>query len=350
MEPEAADLLPGVKHLVSNNNKGKLVSDFLEVDLSQYQQSSIIRQPLPGSHQRTRAFIKVQDGCDNHCTYCITRIARGKGISRPESEILTDINNAYIGGAKEIVLSGVHLGSWGHDFPKQSNITQLISRILKETDIPRIRLSSIEPWDLDDQFFELWLDERMCRHLHLPLQSGSATILKRMARNITPASYALLVNKTRHVAPQIAITTDVIVGFPGEGEREFQESFDFIKPIKFSGGHVFTYSSRSGTPAAKYDAGVSKAVAKDRSRIIREEFLQASSKYRDIFIGEKMTVLWEKATQEKTNGWLLEGLTDNYIRVLALSPHKIWNEFSRVKITGSDENSLVGEILNAEQQ
>ena len=131
------------------------------------------------------------------------------------------------------------------------------------------------------------------------------------------------------MAPRIAITTDVIVGFPSEGEREFQESFDFIKSMKFSGGHVFTYSPRSGTPAAKFDAGVPKAVAKDRSRIVREEFVQASLKYQEFFVGEKMTVLWEKAAQDKNNGWLLEGLTDNYIRVKTYTSQKIWNEFNR---------------------
>ena len=349
LEPDAADLLPGVKHLFSNDDKNNLVSDFLQMDISQCEQGNIIRQPLPGSHQRTRAFIKVQDGCDNHCTYCITRIARGKGISRPIAEILTDINNAFIGGAKEIVLSGVHLGSWGHDFTKRSNITQLISAILKESDIPRIRLSSLEPWDLDDQFFDLWLDKRMCRHLHLPLQSGSAAILKRMGRNITPESYALLINNARRVAPRMAITTDVIVGFPGEGEREFQESLDFIKSMRFSGGHVFSFSPRSGTPAARFDACVPKAVAKERSRIVREEFAQAASNYREDFIREQMTVLWEKASQDKNNGWLLEGLTDNYIRVKAFSDQKMWNTFSLVEISSSDNNALTGKVVNSER-
>ena len=153
----------------------------------------LARQPLPGIHLRTRAFIKVQDGCDNFCTFCVTRLARGKGRSIAAQVVLDDIRRALSGGAKEIVLTGVHLGSWGQDFNEPRSLRDLLETILKIPEITRLRLSSLEPWDLDDEFFTLWQDARLCRHLHLPLQSGSAATLRRMARKVTPDSFADLV-------------------------------------------------------------------------------------------------------------------------------------------------------------
>ena len=345
LEAGAATMLSGVTQIVSNTDKDALVFNYLNKTIPNDEKYDIIRKPLPGQRQRTRAFIKVQDGCDNHCTYCITRIARGKGKSRSVTNIITDINNAYLGGAKEIVLSGVQLGSWGYDFVDKDKLTKLISIILKDTDVPRIRLSSIEPWDLDDDFFSLWRDKRMCRHIHLPLQSGSAPVLKRMARNVTPESYKSIIAEFRKISPKIAIATDVIVGFPGESDQEFQESLSFIKNIGFSGGHVFPFSPRTGTAAARYEDRIPKEIVKNRSRIIREVFYDASHDYKNGYINKQLSILWEKAKFVDRNLWQLEGLSDNYIRVKTQSDEKMWNQISKVKITEIEEDYLWGEIV-----
>ncbi len=212
LQPKEAAALPGVLHVVTNSRKDRLVSDVLNLPQETFDQEPIARERLPGLHHRTRAFIKVQDGCDNHCTFCITTVARGQGRSRPLAQILTDIQAALAGETKEIILTGVHLGSWGQDFGR--HLRDLVGAILRETDVPRLRLSSLEPWDLDEDFFSLWEDRRLCAHLHLPLQSGSASTLKRMARKTTPTSFRKLVAAARRIIPEAAITTDIIARVP----------------------------------------------------------------------------------------------------------------------------------------
>ena len=186
LNPRDAQELPGVSDIFLNDRKDQLVQIMLGKAAEPMDLDPLERVPLPGVHRRTRAFIKVQDGCNNYCTYCVTRIARGKSVSLDKETILKEILSAETGGAKEIVLSGVHLGAWGRENEGGETLTDLIQFLLKETSVPRIRLSSIEPWDLDEKFFELWQNPRMCRHFHLPLQSGSANTLKRMARHTSP--------------------------------------------------------------------------------------------------------------------------------------------------------------------
>ncbi len=218
MEPEAAAALPRVSHVITNLDKDHLVASLLPASPSERAETPTTRQPLPGAHQRTRAFIKVQDGCDNRCTYCITCLARGPSRSHSIQAIQQDVAAALAGGALEIVLTGVHLGAWGADLHPASELTNLIQALLADPHLPRLRLSSLEPWDLELRFFALWQDARLCRHLHLPLQSGCAATLRRMARKTTPQAYAQLVQNARAAIPGIAITTDIIVGFPGESE------------------------------------------------------------------------------------------------------------------------------------
>ena len=176
LDPDLKEQLPGVYQLVNNQDKARIPSLVLHSD-QDFDLEPLARVPLPGARKRTRAFIKVQDGCDNLCTFCVTRIARGKAVSTPKDAVLRDILSALAGGAQEVVLSGVHLGSWGSDLESGETLTDLVRFVLANTDVKRLRLSSTEPWDLDERFFALWEDPRMCRHLHLPLQSGSATVL-----------------------------------------------------------------------------------------------------------------------------------------------------------------------------
>jgi threonylcarbamoyladenosine tRNA methylthiotransferase MtaB len=352
LQPQAAAELPGVTRVTPNERKDFLVADLLHLET--FNLEPLDRMPLPGLRQRTRAFIKVQDGCDNACTFCITTLARGASRSRPAEEVIPDIRAALHGGAQEIVLTGVHLGSWGFDF--KARLSQLISQILHETEVPRMRLSSLEPWDLDEKFFSLWADSsaraggprpyesRLMPHLHLPLQSGSAATLKRMSRKTSPESFRQLVESARKAIPGVAITTDVIAGFPAETEAEFSETLAFIDAMQFAGGHVFTYSARPGTPAARIREQVPHEIRKERNHILQQAFNRMARAYREQFIGQRLPVLWEASAERNERGWQIEGLTPNYIRVTATVPEPRWNQVDMVRLTGLTEVGLVGEI------
>lgn len=345
LEPEKAADLPGVSKVIPNLKKDQLVPNILNLSAEEFDLEPVEREPIPGARLRTRAFIKVQDGCDNRCTFCITTVARGAGRSLSIERILADIEAALNGGAQEIVLTGVHLGSWGKDFPKPLHLHKLVETILESTSTTRLRISSLEPWDLDSSFFNLWQDERLCRQLHLPLQSGSNSTLRRMARRTTQHSFAALVESARKHSPDIAITTDIIVGFPGETEAEFSESLSFIKTMNFAGGHVFNYSARPGTVAAKMPGQVPASIRKDRSQKLRDHFVTASTQYRRRFLNHILPVLWESASSIGPQGWTLNGLTDNYVRVTASAPKRLWNTITPVHLTGINDSGLTGELV-----
>jgi len=346
LEPDKAASLPGVTRIVPNLQKESLAADLLSLPQEFFDLEPIAREPLPGLHLRTRAFIKVQDGCDNVCTFCITRLARGASRSRPVDEIVADVHSALDGGTQEIVLTGVHLGSWGLDFQPARRIPDLVSALLARTSAPRLRLSSLEPWDLDADFFSLWCDPRLCRHLHLPLQSGSDRVLRRMARKTAPDSFAALVQSARAAIPEVAITTDVIAGFPGETDEEFAETLEFVKSMHFAGGHVFSYSARPGTPAARMKGQVHGKLVKARSAALRTVLADSAESYHRKFIGKTMPVLWEAASILTNEGWQIEGLTDNYLRVTAIAPEPYWNRVDAVHLTDLYENGLTGMLIN----
>ncbi len=345
LDAPGARALAGVTRVVSNVEKDNLVSDLLNLPEETFDLEPVAREPLPGAHMRTRAFIKVQDGCDNHCTFCVTRIARGAGRSRTLAEVLEDLQAALDGGAQEIVLTGVHLGSWGQDFEHPAHLSDLVAALLAKGSMPRLRLSSLEPWDLSEDFFSLWADARLCRHLHLPLQSGSEDTLRRMVRKTTPESFARLVLAARAAAPEMAITTDIIAGFPGETDATFAESLAFVRQMQFAAGHVFTYSARPGTAAARLAKQVPMKVRKQRNAELRAVLAEASQTYRRHFMDREVEVLWESTDSFGPDGWRLHGLTDNYLRVMALFPERLWNQFSKVRLTGLVEDGLSGEVL-----
>lgn len=344
LEPEQAAAMQGVTQVVPNSQKENLVLDLLKIDPLKFDIEPIERLPIPGSRLRTRAFIKAQDGCDNLCTFCVTTIARGASRSRPPAEVIADINAALKGGALEIVLTGVHLGSWGYDFEHPNRLQALIEEILESTSTPRLRLSSLEPWDLDENFFSLWQDPRLCRHLHLPLQSGSAATLRRMARKTTPQAYTDLIESARAAIPEVGITTDIISGFPGETEQEFSETISFVEEMQFSGAHIFTFSARNGTAAANMPNQVHNATRKERSAILRDLIRTANEKYQVSFLGQKLPVLWERAEQIDSDLWNLDGLTDNYLRVKTKSKQPIRNQITLTELTSIEDNLLIGSI------
>jgi threonylcarbamoyladenosine tRNA methylthiotransferase MtaB len=344
LNPQETAALPRVTQVIDNRSKDNLVPVVLQLPLSTFDHTSLRREPIPGRRMRTRAFIKVQDGCDNHCTYCITALARGAGRSRPIEDVLRDIRSALEGGSREIVLTGVHLGSWGYDFSGPSSIRDLVRAILNSSETPRLRFSSLEPWDIAPDFFELWRDPRLCRHLHLPLQSGSDATLRRMGRKISASTYAELIKAARSAIPNVAITTDIITGFPGETEAEFAESSEFVRAINFSNGHVFTFSPRAGTAAFNLRDKIPSKVAKQRNATMRQIFQQSAFEYRDQYIGQNLQVLWEKVTPTDNGQWQLSGLSDNYLRVRTISTSPCRNQIMDVHITRAEQDGLSGEI------
>jgi threonylcarbamoyladenosine tRNA methylthiotransferase MtaB len=236
----------------------------------------------------------------------------------------------------------VNLGSWGKDLTEGENFADLLAFLLANTQVERIRLSSIEPWDLEDGFFRLWENKRMCRHLHLPLQSGSSGVLKRMARQTTPTAFERLVAEARKTIPGIAITTDIIVGFPGETEEEFHESLNFIERMSFDGGHIFRFSPREGTAAALLPGRINGLIAKDRANQLKSVLKRSEREFLEKAVNMEISVLWEGTARREGGQWLLQGLSDNYMIIRARSPEKRWNQIDRVRIEGIKNGVLEG--------
>lgn len=345
--PDEALALPGITDVVDNAGKDEMAINLLDLAEVDLMQLALIREPLPGDRSRTRAFIKVQEGCDSHCTYCLTRLARGRSRSQGLAAIDRDIHAAIAGGAREIVLTGVELGVWGRDFPEPKRLSDLLEHVLSYNTLDRIRLSSIEPWDFDPAILSFWQDSRLCRHLHIPLQSGNDFILKKMGRPLSSEGYLKLLQTIREAIPDVALTTDVITGFPGETEEHFKETLDLVRKVGFAGGHVFTYSPRPGTAAYKMKENMPKSVAKGRNAALREVFDESAGKYREKFLGSTQTVLWETSRPCEDGSWQLSGLTDTYIRVYATAEEDLWNRISsvRIELDRPQRNAVFGEII-----
>ncbi len=261
---------------------------------------------------RQRAFVKVQDGCRYRCTYCIVTVARGDERSRSIPDLIEDVQGMEADGIQEIVLTGVHLGGYGSDL--NTGLDQLVAALLQETSIPRIRLGSLEPWDIPATLIEHFDNPRLMPHLHLPLQSGSDTVLRRMARRCKTAEFTRLTELLRTRVPDINITTDLIAGFPGETEAEWQQTLDYVEQTGFGHIHVFTFSPRAGTRAAELPDAVPESIKQERSRMLRELAERQAQDYRNRFLDRVFPVLWEKA-RTRTDGTTENfGLTPNYLR------------------------------------
>lgn len=353
MWPQEIRRLGSVDLIVGNEDKEHLV-ERVEKELGIKGQglgcawvpSPDSRLPIPQA--RTRAFVKIQDGCDNHCSYCIVRVARGKQRSRPQREVLAEVEARVAAGYQEVVLTGVHIGAYGRDSGRQEDesLWGLVEAILVHTDVRRLRLSSIEPWDLDLDCLRLWEDSRLCRHLHLPLQSGCDVTLQRMGRDYTASQFAALVAAAREAIPHVAITTDVIVGFPGESEAEFNESLGFVEAMGFARTHVFQYSARPGTPAATMPGQVPPLVKKARSRAMIEVGRHSAEAFRRTFLGHTLEVLWEGQTKDSESGQkaLWSGLTDNYLRVRTQEGKNLCNTITRTKLVALAGDGMWGEV------
>ena len=297
--------------------------------------------PRPSTPLRTRAFISAQEGCNDVCAFCIIPRTRGRERSKPVEAIVQEARAREAEGAREIVITGTQLGAYGRDTGERT-LYRVIEALLEETTVPRIRISSVQPQDLSPRLIDLWQNPRLCRHFHLALQSGSETVLERMRRRYTKAQYAAAVDDLRRRIPGVAITTDVIAGFPGETDAEFDEGYDFCRSTRFAAMHVFPYSNRKGTSAEKLAGQVGEPAKKERVRRLIELGDDLSRDFRSSFIGSETDVLWE--TQPEDGVW--EGLTDTYVRVRARSDRNSYNQLTPVRITGLSNEGLTGEMVS----
>jgi threonylcarbamoyladenosine tRNA methylthiotransferase MtaB len=386
INPQAVAALPGVDLVIGNAGKDQLVEQVLSHEApgaptaqpeSGTPATKTIRRPLPmldvlnmhaGSDReldeeahaenasvtdlaphapspfsRTRVQMKVQDGCNNRCTYCIVPSVRGNSRSRAIASVVEHTRRKVAAGYQEIVLTGIHLGDY--HAPDDGDLGNLIAALLEKTEIRRIRVSSLEPEDFKLDWLALWENPRMCRHLHLPLQSGSDAILRRMARRYNTARYRTIIETARQLIPDIAITTDIITGFPGESDEDAEQSYRFAEEMCFTKAHVFRFSARQGTAAARMKNQIPDEVKKARSERLLALNTAHGRAFREQFLGRVVEVLWE---EPRPSGW--EGLTDNYLRVelepsSAAGASNLRNTLSPVRLTGLTEDGLTGMLI-----
>src|SRR5579864_1233885 len=287
--------------------------------------------------EKTRPNLKVQDGCDNRCSFCIIPSVRGQSRSMRLDRVIAEANALVAAGYREIVLSGINLGRWGRDFQPQQRFEQLVRALLEYTGIEKIRISSVEPMDWSDDLIAMVAGSpRIAKHAHVPLQSGSDRILRRMHRKYRPWHYAEKIRKIREAMPTAAIGADVLVGFPGEIAELFEESRSFIEHLPFTYLHVFTYSSRPGTPSAAMPEQVPVQVARERNRILRELAAEKNLEFRRKFLGRTLEVI----TQQTSDDDWTEALSDNYLKV-KMAGRLEANQILTAEITGIADEELV---------
>jgi len=311
--------MPGVHWVVGNSHKTK-IAEIVDASVPYhgqihvgdiFEQQEFIAAPVEdAAGDRTRPNLKVQDGCNNRCSFCVIPFVRGRSRSMPADRVVAEVG-ALATRYREVVLSGINLGRWGREPGHAMRLVDLVRRILGETAVERLRLSSVEPMDFSDDLLGLMAAEpRIARHVHAPLQSGSDTVLRRMHRKYRPRHYEDRVRKARALMPDAAIGADVMVGFPGETDDEFEQSRAFIASLPFTYLHVFTYSERPGTPAAERADQVSMPVRKERNRMLRELAAEKNLAFRRAMVGRTLSVV----TLERG------ALSDNFLRVDLTTP------------------------------
>jgi threonylcarbamoyladenosine tRNA methylthiotransferase MtaB len=290
---------------------------------------------------RTRSLIKIQNGCPSSCTYCIVPKVRPREYSLPASQIIDEVKQKVALGYKEVVLTGTKVGSYKDD---GTNLRDLVQRIFRDTSIERLRLSSLQPSEISSEFLVLWQDERLCRHFHLALQSGSETVLQRMRRSYSLGQYQRTINLIKEKIPEVAITTDIMVGFPGESDEEFEQSYSFCQQAGFANIHVFPFSPRLETAAAGMPEQIKDKVKQERNQWMLELSRSSRRRFCEQFLGQTMPVLWEKETSPGSG--IYSGLTGNYIRVFAHSEKPLSNEITPVKLVEFHNQGIWGELVN----
>ncbi|TEU03321.1 MAG: tRNA (N(6)-L-threonylcarbamoyladenosine(37)-C(2))-methylthiotransferase MtaB [Dehalococcoidia bacterium] len=324
--PRELAQVTGVDMVLGNEEKARLLDVLEEQGL--ISTSSAL---LPQMH-RTRSLVKVQEGCNQFCSYCIVPLVRGRERSLPLDEAVAEVRARVERGYREVVLTGTEIGSY------RNSPELLIQSILIETGVERLRLSSLQPREITAGLLSLWQDssKRLCRHLHLPLQSGSDAVLRRMGRRYSTEDYAQAVARIREAIPDVAITTDVMVGFPGETDEDFAESYRFCQQMAFANIHVFPYSERPCTPATLMPEKIDELVKKERSEQMLKLARESARRFEEQFLGRTMMVLWEREVDDGV--WV--GLTDNYIRVVAQSKKPLKNWLIPARLGGRHNHYL----------
>ena len=290
---------------------------------------------------RVRSFIKIQDGCNDCCAYCIVPQVRGRERCLPIADVVNEVKARVAAGYKEVVLTGTKIGDYKHN---GANLIQLVEQLLVVTSVEQLHVSSLQPRDISPELLSMWRDPRLCCHFHLALQSGSDAVLGRMRRHYSVEDYKQAVSLIRKSVPDVAITTDIMVGFPGENAEEFEESYHFCEEIDFANIHVFSYSSRPGTLAAGMSEQVDNRLKKERSLRMLELAQRSVRKFCQKFLGQTMTVLWEN---EVTPGsGVYSGLSHNYIRVFTQSSEPLTNQFRPVHPVRLHNQGLWGEVAD----
>ncbi len=339
--PETLRQLDEVDLVVGNTEKATLVRhviDWTGDDIVPCATGDDV-QAISPTAARTRAMVKIQEGCNQVCAYCIVPKVRGRERSIPPDEIVRTINEYTNRGYKEVVLTGTQLGSYGFDL-EGIDLAGLIQYVLDQCDMTRLRVSSLQAHEIDERLLALWSDDRLAPHFHLPLQSGSDAILKRMRRRYDSGRFLNAVDSIRKAVPEAAVTTDVIAGFPGETESDFEETYRLCEFVGFSTMHVFPYSARPGTSAAHFLDDVPPQVKSERVGWLIALSQKLGTNYRSRFVGTSRRVLWES---RKAGKWV--GLTDNYVRVTAHSDRELANEITWARIVGLNGQSAVAEVV-----
>jgi threonylcarbamoyladenosine tRNA methylthiotransferase MtaB len=334
--PQELRQVEGVELVLGNNEKADLVS-ILE-------NAAGFAPSVPGpplyygeNSRRTRSFLKIQDGCHNYCSFCIVPYVRPREQSVLPASIIAEVKERVAAGYREVVLTGTEIGNYSCD---GVSLAGLLERILGETDIGRLRLSSLQPMEITGELIGLWRDPRLCPHFHLSLQSGSDAVLGRMNRRYTVADYRRAVALIRASVPDAAVTTDVIVGFPGETDAEFRETLGFCREMRFARIHVFPFSPRPGTAAAAMPHRVPVNIMKERNRQVLALARECARSFRQGYLGRTMDVLWEQQV-----GGVWSGLTGNYIRVYAGNNGDLNNKLLSVKLVKLYRDEVWGEVL-----
>ncbi len=347
--------IPGVDVVVGTQDRAKML-DFIEQYKRERQPINGVRNimksrvyeelDVPAFTDRTRASLKIQEGCNNFCTFCIIPWARGLMRSRDPKEVVRQAQQLVDAGYKEIVLTGIHTGGYGEDM-KEYNLAMLLEDLEKEVKgLKRLRISSIEASQITDEVIKAIKNSNIIvRHLHIPLQSGSNTVLKRMRRKYTMEFFGERLNRFTEVLPGLASTSDVIVGFPGETEDEFMETYNFIQDHQFSELHVFPYSKRTGTPAARMEDQVDDEVKNDRVHRLISLSDQLAKEYASQFEGEILEVIPEEKHHENDESPLYAGYTDNYLKVVFAGTEAMIGKIVKVKITNAGYPHNEGQFI-----
>lgn len=353
VNPEAVAAIPGVDVVVGTFGRERLV-DLVEEAMATGQQVVAVAdfpqecrfEELPAFFtSRTRAYLKIQEGCRDFCTYCLVPYARGPVRSREPVAVLREARRLLTTGFRELVLTGTHIGLYGSDLEPPVNLAELIARILELPGLTRLRLSSIEPKEVTPALVDLMAqDRRFCPHLHIPLQSGADEILCRMGRRYTTAEYEALVTFLRERIPDVAITTDVMVGFPGETDEAFESTVTFVRRVGFAGLHVFKFSPRPGTPAATFTPQVPEVVKERRKSVLLRLSEELAHAFASRFLGRVVSVLVEG----KNERGFWEGLTEHYVPVFFRAAGDLRGLVIAVRVVGVEGKFLQGEALVSE--